>query len=394
MNFFNIKSEQIKRLKAFEQMSKKLNALKPLDPKCLFIVNKDKLSVYGYGGGAFGHGAYTSTFDIESEAEFSFLCQVSNFINFLEKTKSDSVNVSYDENVSRITFKGTQSKSLFSSIVLAVTPKEKEEISMFLTSFKEGPTYQNSINISLTSELKEAISNFSSITGLLKTNDSIVIEKNIIKSIDNVSIIKEKFEEDIAPKAIYLNKLCAPILEKLQEFKYCEFNEFSAIYGNILDMDFEFFITQPEVEYQNVTDDEVASIIPTDESKTIVKIKSEDLLNALDEFENIFGAGSWIYKQIHFKFDEEQKSIELEYNDMANQCTTNIPYEIEESVNDTNENRMILIPTIHIKYLKSLMSINDEIKLTLNFNDIDDMNSKAIILENDKVTILLMKMSE
>lgn len=393
MYFFVIKSDQITRLKAFETISKKVNAIQPLDPKCLFSIKDNKLSIYGYGGGAFGHGSYTSTFDIESENEFSFLSPVSDFIKLLEKTKSDSINVSFDEKTSRITIKGNKSRSIWSSIVLTVTESERDEIISFLPMFKEGPTYANGFDIDLTPELKEAISSFSSLTGLLHTNDFIVLENDVIKTIDSLSIIKQKFATELSPKAIYINKLCSPVIDKLTKIRYCEINDFSAVYGFIDDLGFEFFITQPAVNYQNVTDEETATIIPLEDNQTQIKIKSEDLLNALDEFEGVFGAGSWIYKQVYFKFDKENKSICLEYNDMANQCITDLPYEEISSVNDDGD-PVFLIPTIHIKYLKQLISSEEDVYFTFNCNELDEPNSQAVLLKNDKITVLLMKMSE
>lgn len=393
MYFFVIKSDQITRLKAFETISKKVNAIQPLDQKCLFYIKDNKLSIYGYGGGAFGHGSYTSTFDIESENEFSFLSPVNDFIKLLEKTKSESINVSFDEKTSRVTIKGDKSRSIWSSIVLTTTDGERDEITAFLPSFKNGAVYQNGLDITLTPELKEAISSFCSLTGLLHTNDNIVLEKDTIKTIDNLSVIKQHFNSELVPKAIYLNKLCSPIVDKLSVLRYCEFNDYSAIYGNIDDLGFEFFITQPPVNYQNVSDEEAATIIPLEENQTVIKFKSEELLNALDEFEGVFASGSWIYKQVYFKFDKEQKTICLEYNDMANQCVTDVSYEEISSVNDDGE-PVFLIPTIHIKYLKQLISSEDEITLTFNCNSLEEPNSQAVIFKNEKVTALLMKMAE
>lgn len=392
-SFFVIGSDQITRLKAFDTITKKINAVQPLNPNCLFVIDNNKLSIYGYGGGAFGHGAYLCTFDIESSNSFSFLCPLQEFIKFLEKSKSEKINISFNDETSRITIKGSSSRSIFSSVVLATTEKEKEEITSYISSFKGGQVYASGFEVILTDEIKEAITNFSSMTGLLKTNDCIVIEKDIIKSIDNVSIIKQKFNEEISPKVVYINKSSSGIIEKLSKFRYCELDEYSVIYGNIDDVGVEFYITQPEVNYQNVTDEESSTLIPTDESKTVIEIKSEDLLEALNEFDGVFSASSWIYKQVYFKFDKALKTIGLEYNDMANQCFTELSYEEKESINDDGQ-PIFLIPTIHIKYLKSLISSSEKITMTFNLNDLGEPNSQAIIFENDKIKALLMKMSD
>lgn len=390
-NFFVIKSDQITRLKAFDNIVKKINSIQPLNTNSLFHVKDNKLSIYGYGGGSFGHGAYQASFDIETNSEFNFLGPLQEFIKFIDKTKSDKINVSFNDSDSKLTIKGNSSKSIFTTVVLSTTERESTEIVSFLESFKNGPTYANGIDIILTPEIKDSICNFCTMTGLLKTNDCIVLEDNFVKSIDNVSIIKQKFKNEIVSKPIYLNKLAAGVIDKLSKFRYCELNNFSAIYGNIEDVGVEFFVTQPEINYQNVTAEEAAAASPTDDCKTIVKFKSEDLLKAFEEFEGVFGTGSWIYKQVYFKFNKETKTVTLEYDDMANQCVTDLQYEEVSSVNDDKE-PFFLIPTIHFKYLKPLLT--DEITFSFNCNEIEEEHSQAVIFENENITALLMKMSD
>ena len=169
---FYISKEQISKIKTLQNFIKKLESISPLSQTQLFVIEDDKLTIYGYGNGSLGSGNIQSSYDLLTDDDkkndnFYFSCSIANFVKFLEKTKSDIIQISLKDKTELI-IKGDSSKSIFTQTVLATVDAEVGEIKRAVVDYPTSNYYKVSKTIKLAGS-KEQIAVASSLLSLLNT---------------------------------------------------------------------------------------------------------------------------------------------------------------------------------------------------------------------------------
>lgn len=359
---FTIKNEQLSRMKVYSNYIKKLEAISPLDSNHLFYIDGNKLSIHAHGNGSLGSGFIDASFDIENnEDAFFFTTNINQFIQFLEKTKSDEISVKLTED-SKLFFKGNKTKTVFSTVVLSAIEEEVEEVRNAVTNYKTSNYYNASKDIDV-SKSKEAISVASSISSLLDRNKFIKIGGNNIRVADDTSIID--LQSDITDD-VFLLRTVSNIINEVNSIKVYDDGSSVWIYIDIASQGIQLYFAQPQSKYSCPNDAEIAELSPKNGSVT-VKIKSEDLYNALDEFKGMFDNASWQYKQIKMITNFEDNKFELHFDNMVTYIDSELPFTLVENTLSSKENFEMLIPFIQMDLLRDFVLKSEE--LTYNFSD-------------------------
>lgn len=384
---FNLKKDEISRMKVFNSYLKSCNNVASLKLEQLFVVENNKLSIYGNGSS----GHISASFDIESVGDFKFTFEFSKFLNYLEKINSDTTTVTYKD--SKVIFTGDNTSAKYSQVCLNTIEEEAADDMKAISEFETSNAFINATTISLTDDLKNTISYMSSMAGLLNCNKFIKVSDDGITCVDNTSIITKKTQISANGNDFYLLRTISPLLKDASEFKICNFESSLSnslnpyIYINIDSLGIKMWFNEPEVDFQTPSSDEIAAMSALPSEETELNIKSEDFFNAIEKFEGVFDADSWKYKQLKASFDPTDKSkILLHYDNMVSEVSADLP--ISEVVKDNIIDGMFLFPTLHMKFLKEDLTKEDTFKLSFDF----DNDAHIIIhIQNSFMDIALTK---
>lgn len=363
--FFYIKKDEISRIKALQNYIKKLESISPLTQTQLFVVKDNKLSIYGYGNGSLGSGHIKASFDLDDSKtndEFYFSYSINDFVKFLEKSKSDTICVSLKDKT-ELVIKGEDTKSVFSQTVLATIDSEVDEITNAISNYEDSDKFKNSKDIDIYNS-KDQIQAAASLLSLLNTNKFIKISNGNIRAVDDCSIID--LATDIEEEASIL-KTVAGLLDNTNEFKYYEDEDSNSwIYIDIDTYGIKLYFVQEPISYQCPTDEELKDMSPK-ENFISVKVKSEGLFNAFEEFKDVFSNEAWQYKQIKMTTSVSDKKFKMHFDDMVTSIDTELPFDIIENTESENEFSMML-PFIELNVLEKMLQESDTLTLKYSSN--------------------------
>ena len=384
---FSLKKDEISRMKVFNSYLKSCNNVASLKSEQLFVIEYNKLSIYGNGSS----GHISVCFDVESNDSFKFTIDFSKFLNYLEKVNSDVTTVTYAN--SKIIFTGNDTSAKYSQVCLNTIEEEALDDMKAISEFETSNAYINATTISLNDDLKNTISYMSSMAGLLNCNKFIKVSDEGITCVDNTSIITKKTQIGTNGKDFYLLRTISPLLKDASEFKICNIestfdNSLTPyIYIDISSLGIKMWFTEPEVDFQTPSNDEIAAMSASSSDETELNIKSADFFDAIEKFEGVFDTDSWKYKQLKISFDPEDKSkVLLHYDNMVSEVSADLP--ILEVVKDNIIDGMFLFPTLHMKFLKEDLLKEETFKFNFDF---DNDNHIIIHIQNSFMDIALTK---
>ncbi len=384
---FNLKKDEINRLKVFNSYLKNCNNTAALKTEQLFVVDNDKLSVYG--NGASGH--ISADFDISSNDSFKFTIDFSKFLNYLEKVNSDTTTVTYID--SKLVFTGDSTNVKYSQVCLNTIEEEALDDMKAISEFETSNAFKNATVITITDDIKNTISYMSSMAGLLNCNKFIKISDDGITTVDNTSIITKKIQTGVNGKDFYLLRTISPLLKDAKEIRVCNFESTFGnsidpyIYINVDSLGIKMWFNEPEVDFQTPSNEEISAMSAPQEKETVLVIKTQDFYDAIEKFEGVFDADSWKYKQLKVSFDPEDKSqILLHYDNMVSEASAYLP--IASIEKDNIIDGLFLFPTLHMKFLKEDLLKEDTFKFSFDF---DNDNHIIIHIINSFMDIALTK---
>jgi len=365
---FILKKDEINRLKVFNSYLKSCNNTAALKTEQLFVIDNNKLSVYG--NGASGH--ITADFDIESNDSFKFTIDFSKFLNYLEKVNSDVNTISYAN--SKLVFTGDQTTAKYSQVCLNTIEEEAADDMKAISEFETSNAFTGATTISLTDDLKNTISYMCSMAGLLNCNKFVKLSDEGVTSVDNTSIITKKIQTGANGKDFYLLRTISPLLKDAREFKICNFessldNSINPyVYINIDSLGIKMWFNEPEVDFQIPSEEEIAAMSAPADTESELTIKTADFYEAIEKFEGVFDADSWKYKQLKISFDPEDKSkVLLHYDNMVSEVSADLP--IVSVDKDHIIDGLFLFPTLHMKFLKEDLLKEETFKFSFDFDN-------------------------
>lgn len=386
MKQFLFQKSQISRLKTFNSYIKRMEAICPLDMNQLFVIKDNKLSVYGHGNGSLGSGFIEASFDVETNDSFFFVIDLTKFIQLLEKAKSDEVSVSMTD-TSQLIFKGKDSSSKFTQVVMSLDMEELKEVSTAVTNYRTSNPYKNGIDIDV-SKIKTDLLNAASVLGILNVNKFMKLSSTSITTADNVSIIDVSVPELTNGQEVYLHKNLPALLQEVDSFKICNIDGEYWVYIDIASQGISLYFAEPPIDYQSPSASEVAGMLPKDEYMQI-EVKSDDFVNALSEFDGIFDSASWRYGQIKFTVDDEPV-FKLHFDNMVSCVDTVLKYTILEDTRKDKKSFMFQIPTLHLKALFN--DLKEYPAFTMKFSQKPE--DILVAFKNEKLSINLVKMED
>lgn len=366
---FILKSEQLPRLHQLANYVKKLETICPLDANQLFVLKDGKLAVYGHGNGSAGSGFIEAFYDVESTDSFSFVMDLSKFIQLLEKTKSSEIQVSIN-NASQLIFKGKDTSSKFTQVVMMLSDPEVKEIAEAIPMYRseESNGWKSSVNFNIANARTE-MTDAAAALGILNVNNYMKIDvaSNTIMTADNVSIINFKAEQPLVDDTaryseLYIHRMLPQLCANVDSFKISCLDGEYYVYAEVPEQGIDFYFAEPPVEYQSPSESEVESMLPGDEHVT-VEVTAEAILNMLTEFDGVFDPGSWRYGQIKLTYVPDDSKFQLHYDNMVSCVDSELPFTLVEDTVASKDPFMIQIPTVHLKALKNSLTAQGTFKM-------------------------------
>lgn len=387
----NLKTE-LPRMKGMMLTIKKLEAISPLQEAQLFYADTSdsKLHVYGYGAGALGASRIEAAFDCtDLEDDFYFTMPLSSLINFLDGGRmGDEVAIDLNQGTGELLIKSTSGKRLqIKQVVLATEdceiPGIRSGISDFLAAHSADLTELTGLD-ACHKELDIA----ASLLGLLNTNQFLMTGNTgtSIKMTDDCAIISFSSKGAVLPANLPIHRLTSSLLLSLSNgSKVSAFTDMKNVtwfYVDEAGTGIRLYFAQEPVTLQCPTDEEVTAISPTAEEHVKVAVETSELYRALDEFDKIFQASSWQYKQIYFNGAPADGEWALHFDDMVTSADTKLPFTLEECVGSSEqaETPSLLIPFLHLAKLRPFL---DGHTLHLTFSVEPDRSVIEINVESD-----------
>lgn len=386
---FKLKKDEINRLKVFNTYLKSCNNTAALKNDQLFVVDNNKLSVYG--SGASGH--IVANFDVESTDSFKFTFEYSKFLNYIDKVNSEVTTITLMS--SKLIFTGSNTDAKYAQVVLNTLEEDALDDMNAIPQFETSNAYINATTIQLSEELKNTISYMCTMSGLLNANKFIKISDEGITSVDNTSIITKKLATGTNGNEFYLLRTISPLLKDATELKICNMTDsFGSItpyiYIDIQTLGIKLWLSEPEVDYQAPSSTEVAEMSPLEDQETSLKIKTQDFFDTIEKFDGIFDTDSWKYKQLKASFDPEDKTkVLLHYETTVSEASAFLP--IESIEKDNIIDGIFLFPTLHMKFLKEDLLKEETFVWSFDF---DNDNHIIIHIKNSVIDAALTKVDQ
>jgi len=363
-----------------------------LDKKQVFVLENDKLTIFGKADSA-GAGHIEATFDISNlNKSESFGFELDKFINYLEKCKSDEINISIANN--KITFKTKTNKLIINEALVftALDPQVLTELKDNIKNKLALPEFKKPIEIKL--DHRDLITELGTMTKLQDTNHQILLGKDFIKSADTLCILSLKSSLTIVQtdEEVFIDRDITSIFKNTDSFKISSDKKY--FYFDIQNYGIKLIFVPKTFNWSFPTDQDIIDISPEAKKLITLKINTERFYEELSKFEGVFETGTWRYGQIKIRTPKGFKDeLELSFDNSITEVFTTLPITITSNT-DKTDNFEFMIPTIHFKSLKSILSSEDTFTFKYSSSKLSDPNGVAIIIENTNANIILAKMEE
>jgi len=389
MTEFIIKKDQISRLKVLSDYIKKMENFSPIAEKHVFILNKNKLLIYGIADTA-GAGHIEAAFDVDSKDELSFSLELSKFITYLEKTKSDEINISIAND--KMTVKSKTSKIVINQALISssLDAAALKEIQNNIKTKLALPEFKAPIEISLTS--KDVMTDLANVTKLQDTNHQIMIGKNYIKTADNLCIISAKEKSVPKTEEILIDRDIISLFKNVDSFKISSDKKF--FYFDIANYGIQIIFVPKTFSWTYPTEQDLDAICPVDTKLITTEINTKKFFEVISEFDGVFDSTSWRYSQVNFRTPKgfkKNKEIELFYDNMEVEIRTVLPVEITADT-DGKDDFEFIIPTQHFKILENMLNKYETFTIKYSSTKMDQPNGISIIIENPDIKAVVAKM--
>jgi hypothetical protein len=394
MASFTINKDQIPRLKVFNDYCKKMESISPIEEDQSYIIKNDKLYIYGKGAQAAQIDTILDISNVKLDKNESngFGISSTNFINFLEKTQDDDISVAIKDQ--QITIKGLKTKPVFrQTLIWNKSEDEIKELETFISDTLKSNEFKRPITVTLGNQ-KNIISDLASMTKLLDVNQAVELNKDSIRFADNLNILRLSIAKNSisSDDNIILQRDITSLFKNIDSFILSDDKKW--FYFDIQEYGIKMLFIPKASSWQYPTEDDMKEIIPDDPSIT-VKVETEKFYKALDEIDNVFDSESWRYKQIKFKTPNDfanEKILVFHYDNMKYEVITQVPIEILEQ-KDKKDNFEFVIPTVHFKFIKNILEEETTFDIVYSSKAISDPNGASIIVKNQKLKIVLAKMT-
>jgi hypothetical protein len=389
---FNILKDQLSRLKVFNDYIKKLEIISPIEADQTFVIEGKKLNIYGKGQ----TGQIQAVFDIQdvlldpaTHEGAKFGLSVTDFINFIEKTKADIIQVTVEKSV--ILIQGVGTKPVYrQTLIWAKEECEVDEIIGFIDEKLALPEFQKPIVVDISS-YRDVISELASVTKFLDINQQLYIDSDYIKAADTACILKLKVPNKsiVADTELYLHRDLTALFKMVDKFTISDTLQWYYFYAPQFGVR-ALFVPKTS-KWQYPTDTDIDDIVPEATQQIEVEIDTAKFYELLDSFEGVFPSESWRWKQFWLKVPYSFKDeIQVHFDDMKNEILYDFPVKVLSNT-DKNENFQFLFPTLYFKNLKILLEKEPTFKLIFNSIDMHTDHGIGCILKNSELEIVFAK---
>lgn len=366
------------------------------------IVNKDDglLKVILYGD--------SNYFEFEIEAntnniseDLVFTCSISKFNSYLKKSLVGNEDVEVSVNNTSIIFVNKKTSSRITLKVYdSVTEEDIEEAKSFLE--KSEQTFTDAISAKITKELisfSKFVEKYTGVTGL---SNAFFVEGKEAKYADPLCIIRYTLPNDVVSeegKSVFIHSKIFNMLSSIHKLngedyfiKFGDKNNISIEAAGIKGV-----LQVGNVRWEFPSDDELNEILPSEDDVNIIEISKENLLEALDSFENVFDS-NWRMKAIEVTSSDEMidnKSIKfnhVEYNAEVH-SELKIDNVKTKTASDGDKESTFIISSQLIQDVASLIP-NEENSLTMEYNNhpVDDGIGPGVRFRTNSVDAFICKM--
>lgn len=369
--------------------------------KAHFIVKKDEnlLKVILYGDSNY------FDFDVEVdskniEEDLVFTCSISKFNSYLKKSLVGNEDVEVGINSTSIIFVNKKTSSRITLKVYdSVTEDDIEEAEGFLA--KSEVAFEEGTSAKITKDLisfSKFVEKYTGVTGL---SNAFFVEGNKAKYADPLCIIKYKLVDDIVSgdESVFIHSRIFNMLSAVHKLnggdffiKFGDKNNIQLKAAGITGV-----IQVGNVRWEFPSDDELNEILPSEDDVNIIEISKENLLEALDSFENVFDS-NWRMKAIEVTSSDEMiDSGSIKFNHVDHNAEVNSELEIKNVKTKTasggEKESTFIISSQLIQDVVSLIP-NEENTLTMEYNNhpVDEGIGPGVRFRTDSVDAFICKM--
>jgi hypothetical protein len=305
MKKFIISQEELAKVKNFKQFYSNLNKISgSLDTRPVYQIQNQQLIIHFSYSGYSGRSTYANckvNIDCGKKDAYWFQTEFEDFLIGINKFKTGDLTIDYDAKTSQIAFiSGTKvltkpatswlSEAAAKDIINMLKLPEKPIANMLIT--------EDMLNIC--SSIKSAFE-----TG--DTSDAISFDETIQAS-DNASIIE--YDGHFSTGSQFLLNISAlPLLKKLIGSSVDIYKDEDIYEYYINTPDYEFFWTYGDFNIYLPNKEELAAVTPDATNISTLTIKTQDLLNAIKEFDGIWSKSDWRWGQVNFQFNRPCKKF-------------------------------------------------------------------------------------
>lgn len=371
---FILEESQKTRLKILENYIKKMEAVSPLNETQLFVIEGNKLTIYGYGNGTLGSGYLEMDFVVSSTDSFVFSCKLSEFLTFINKLEGAPILVTLRDNTNLVFQKSGVKSTVFTKTVLATVEDEVEEVKNAIKDWEDSSlTSATEVDLSKSHTTLETAA---SLLSLLGTNRTLKIDGGVVKAVDDCSIIG--FKTDITASF----EMTAPAVKLLHEVDKISIDG-RTVYADIKLHSLKLLFVQEETKWQCPTDDEIKELSPRDETKCVAMISADALFKAFDEFKGIFVPARWQYKQV--RVTPGNDVWQLHFDDMVTSIDSELP------VSGQAPECSFMLPFMHLDLLSDMLKGQ---QLKVEFSPSPDEVVVSFIPENGFDNLIITKLQD
>ena len=389
---FTINKDQIARLKVLSDYAKKMENFSSLDKKQVFFLDNDKLTIFGRAD----TGHIEASFDVMGKSTGSFGFELDKFIRYLEKMGTDEVNIGIANDKISFKSKGTKQTINEALVFTALEASELDELKNYITSKLGLDEFKSPTEVKL--EHKDLIADIASLTKIQDTNRQISLGGKTIKTADNLCILSVTTQSAIVggTDSILLDREVVNIFKHADNFKISDAfdGENRYYYFDITNFGIKLMFVPRAFPWSFPTENDVAGIIPVDTKQITLEIDSERFYAELAKFDGVYEASTWRYGQVKFDVPVGFKDeVALHYDNLVTEMYTTLPVTIVENT-DNNDGFLFMLPTIHFKSLRALLTSEATFKLKLSSSKSSDPNGLGVVFQNSLASIVIAKMEE
>lgn len=350
---------------------------------------------------------YESTDDVEGTLNY-FSLVLDDFCSTVDKISNsceDDISITVDKSTSHIIFKNIKTGARISLATYnsVVTPNDANNSIDAVDTVYNVHFRENAKSITITPEIiafYESAQRFMVMYPAGRSN-AIAVNRNKVRFGNGLTVIEKTLAKDASTYDgnVYLKKaiidFVKPFVKAAGSIDVMLNANDDIVYVDGDTFGFKAIRSLESTSYEFPSDEDIASVSPTDDHKLVVSVNKKAILNAFGLFDGTFKNANWLWKSI--RMDSSKKYLDsgvigFEHHDRSAECETTLPVEIISNTTNADESSLI----VSSQALVELLGMIPEEKFTMEYNEFPPTaaNGGYIRVKSDTINALAVKIKD